>query len=165
MKNSMQKGFTLIELMIVIAIIGVLAAVAIPAYQDYIAKSQVATSLAEIQSAKNQIETKINEGVTTAISLSGSTAATGTQNVGIKDVTERCSEVTVSVLTTGAAGILCKMKGSNAIKDKFIQYLRAADTTTAGGVVTGAWSCKTNADAKHTPNGCASSTTAPTNPT
>lgn len=41
MKNSLQKGFTLIELMIVIAIIGVLAAVAVPAYQDYIAKSQV----------------------------------------------------------------------------------------------------------------------------
>ena len=63
MKNSMQKGFTLIELMIVIAIIGVLAAVAIPAYQDYIAKSQVTAGLADISGGKIGAEAKLNDGV------------------------------------------------------------------------------------------------------
>ncbi len=47
--KTMQKGFTLIELMIVIAIIGILAAIAIPQYQNYIARSEVQTSMADIR--------------------------------------------------------------------------------------------------------------------
>ena len=55
--KSMQKGFTLIELMIVVAIIGILAAIAIPQYQNYIAKSQVSRVMSETGALKTIIET------------------------------------------------------------------------------------------------------------
>ena len=60
--NLMQKGFTLIELMIVVAIIGVLASIAIPMYQTYVAKSQITVAIAELNGAKPQYELIINNG-------------------------------------------------------------------------------------------------------
>ena len=53
MKRTMQKGFTLIELMIVVAIIGILAAVALPAYQDYTKRSHVSEGMSLASGAKS----------------------------------------------------------------------------------------------------------------
>jgi type IV pilus assembly protein PilA len=58
--KTMQKGFTLIELMIVVAIIGILAAVALPAYQDYTIRSRVVEGLNLASSAKQQVATDAN---------------------------------------------------------------------------------------------------------
>src|SRR5690554_6822123 len=62
MKAQMQKGFTLIELMIVVAIIGILAAIAIPQYQDYTARSQMTRVFGEISALKTAAEAAILQG-------------------------------------------------------------------------------------------------------
>jgi type IV pilus assembly protein PilA len=62
--NHAQKGFTLIELMIVVAIIGILAAIAIPQYQDYIARSQMTRVVGELSSLKTAAETSLMRGET-----------------------------------------------------------------------------------------------------
>ena len=65
--KAIQKGFTLIELMIVIAIIGVLAAIALPMYQDYITKSQVTRVYAELKNAQRLADVELFEGRTPSL--------------------------------------------------------------------------------------------------
>ncbi|MBY7983973.1 pilin [Vibrio fluvialis] len=80
-QRKQQQGFTLIELMIVVAIIGVLSAIAVPAYKDYVTKSELASGFATIKSVLTPAELyvqengKISSGVSTITSLGVSSAA------------------------------------------------------------------------------------------
>ncbi len=68
--KKVQQGFTLIELMIVVAIIGILAAVAIPAYQDYIGRAQVAEAVQLLGGLKTPVEERLGTQNNTNIDLS-----------------------------------------------------------------------------------------------
>jgi type IV pilus assembly protein PilA len=78
MKAQMQKGFTLIELMIVVAIIGILAAIAIPAYQDYTARAQASEAVTLLGGLKTPIvEYYLTQGAPPTIIQLGNMTTTG----------------------------------------------------------------------------------------
>lgn len=98
--KAMQKGFTLIELMIVVAIIGILAAVAIPAYQDYTVRARVTEGLSLASSGKTAVSE--NAASASATLDAGWNAPAATPNVA--SVAIAAATGTITVTYTAAAG-------------------------------------------------------------
>nr|WP_101124907.1 pilin [Neisseria meningitidis] len=101
--NTLQKGFTLIELMIVIAIVGILAAVALPAYQDYTARAQVSEAILLAEGQKSAVtEYYLNHGIWPGDNNSAGVASSSTiKGKYVKEVTVANGVVTATMLSSG----------------------------------------------------------------
>ncbi|MNV34217.1 Fimbrial protein precursor [compost metagenome] len=147
MKRNLQKGFTLIELMIVVAIIGILAAVALPAYQDYTIRARVTEGISLAASAKKLVETdaqtatELTALATTYNAQANNTGATS-KYVKTVQIDDETGEV---VVTFNEANIGAIPADSTLV---YTPYIRLGATTpqleaALGGTDTGAmdWGC------------------------
>lgn len=144
MKRFMQKGFTLIELMIVVAIIGILAAVALPAYQDYTIRAKISEAVIAASSPKSAMseafQTDGITGLTAAADAINSAAPATKSSKYVQGYTVNNASpwaITVSINATSGNGIPTTLNGKTLVFSPNVNG--SAPTASSQGAID--WAC------------------------
>ena len=142
--KRLQQGFTLIELMIVVAIVGILAAIAIPAYQDYVARSKVSEAMAAMGACKTSVTeyVQVNAGSLPATAAKAGCSNTSSQYVTSLDV------------TAGAITVLPNWTAINGGAGSGTVTLTPGVNSAAGAQNVTGWSCSASGTLKYFPAQC-----------
>lgn len=147
MKHQLQRGFTLIELMIVVAIIGILAAVGLPAYQDYTKKAKMSEVILAVSSCRTSVSEKYQTGTNPA----NGTTKIGGGNWGceVSNNSNQRTKYVASISTGDDGGVRAQVRSIDTATDLGFIYLRplSSDGTTLMnsatnlGVPVHSWQC------------------------
>lgn len=131
-----QDGFTLIELMITVAIVAILAAIGLQGYKDYVARSQVTAALGEIRAGKTGMELATTENAATLVDAA---------YIGLAP-SRRCPTVSALLDSSGNGSITCLLAGTADVGGTSLVLRRNTS---------GTWSCDASAfPARYRPEGC-----------
>jgi type IV pilus assembly protein PilA len=143
--KRVQQGFTLIELMIVVAIVGILAAIALPAYQDYTIRAQVTEALV------------LTDGVKSAVGDYYANKGDFPTTNALAGVSDSINGKYVSTVTVGTSGAITALFGGSSVNSLISGSTVTLTPTASSSTGSITWGCSSNAANKYLPVSCRSS--------